>query len=320
MKKQYFYIFLFFTFLFSKKTQAQVDCDGMALYEETDGLLVIEMETGILSEQWQEGNTEPNFTGDGYIYWSGTQFFNQTGNGPIEYPIRINTAGTYKFTWRMAVGLGNQVSEHNDTWLKIDADDFYGEKVGTGHIVKPQPECQSDPLADCPMGSSANGFLKVWGQSTSFIWASFTSDNDAHLIYATFDEPGDYTITINARSSWCLLDRMVLQLVPDVTDNTAQALSTPASDCTDGTSNTSELGKLNQLKLSPNPVEQQLLIEVANFDDASYQIFHTNGQVMRQGLLTGNRTAIDVAQFQQGVYIFQVTQDDKTQAKRFVKL
>ncbi|MEM6964063.1 MAG: T9SS type A sorting domain-containing protein [Bacteroidota bacterium] len=319
MKKQNIYIITLFLFFICGNANAQTPCNGNNLYEEQDGLLVIEMETGILSEQWQTGNTEPNYTGDGYIYWSGSQFFGETGKGPVEYPIKINTPGTYKFTWRMAVGLGTQVSEHNDTWLKIDADDFYGEKA-TGHLVKPRPQCESDPNADCPQGTSKNGFFKVYGQSTDFIWASYTSDHDAHAIFATFDEPGEHLITINARSSWCLLDRMVLQLVGTVGNSTAQNLNTPPSDCTENTTNTKELENEVKFNLFPNPIQDQLNIQTEAYAEANFSIFDLNGKILCGGPINGQSTDVDVTNFQQGIYIFQITHKNKTQVKRFVKL
>ncbi len=302
--KPYKLILLAFLLFTIGNINAQTACDGTAFYEEQNGLLVIEMETGILSEQWVEASSHPNYTGDGYIYWSGNQFFGQTGNGVIDYPIIINTPGTYKFTWRMAVGMGTNVTDHNDSWLKINADEFYGEK-GNGHRVKPVPDCQSDPGADCPMGSSTNGFMKVWGQSTNFIWASFTSDNDAHIIYATFDEPGEYLITINARSSWCYLDRMVLQLVGSVTDGVSMSLTTPPSNCTDGTTSTTGLEDKKSMKIYPNPSADFLHIEQTDANDGVLTIFDVQGKKVKEMRSTDTMTNMDVSGLSSGIYFIR---------------
>lgn len=189
-------------------------------YEERNGLLTIEMESAELSEDWQLASAKDGFLGKGYIEWIGEQYLNETGHGVIKYPIKINTVGTYKFTWRMSVGKGDDVTDHNDTWLKIEADDYYAERAD-GHRVKPKPDCETLPEFDCPEGSTLNGFFKVYGQDLDFVWQANTSDNDGHLIYARFDKAGNYDITINARSSHCQLDRMVLQHTDMVSDERA---------------------------------------------------------------------------------------------------
>ncbi|MGK0364081.1 MAG: hypothetical protein ACI85O_001135 [Saprospiraceae bacterium] len=109
----------------------------------------------------------------------------------------------------MRVGEGTDVTDHNDIWLKISAPLFYGEKEN-GHRVSPRPNCESNPDFDCPNGNSADGFFKVYGQDLKFIWQANTSDNDGHEILAHFDKSGDYAISINARSSFCHLDRIAL--------------------------------------------------------------------------------------------------------------
>ncbi len=189
---------------------------------ESNGLVVIEMEsTENLPGSWVNStdSTSPNIsnpasaTGGDFIVWEGGQFFNQQGNGLITYPIEITTTGTYEFKWRTQVGNGTSSTDHNDTWLKIEADSFYGQKSSNGTIVCPKGANgnTNDCVGNLPKGSGGNGWFKVYSSgATNWTWSTFTNDNDGHKIYARFDNPGTYNILISARSSGHALDRMVL--------------------------------------------------------------------------------------------------------------
>ena len=105
-------------------------CDGTLPFEEKDGLLTIEMESGVLpaNSNWQTGSeADPNLSGStiNYIYWDGAQSFSSLSGAEITYNIKINNPGTYRLAWRGRIGTGTSRGEHNDAWLKIVADDFY---------------------------------------------------------------------------------------------------------------------------------------------------------------------------------------------------
>lgn len=195
---------------------------GSGAFIEDDGIVVIEMESATnLPGSWKEAGdnlSSPNInnsgdaSGDNFIVWEGSQHLNNTTNGVITYPVRINSPGTYRFEWRNQVGRGTNTTEHNDTWLKIEANAFYGEKNNGGSTVCPKGAPGSN---DCsgggPNGSGSNGFFKVYSSgANSWSWSTRTSDNDAHNIFARFDEPGTYNIVVAARSSSHVIDRMVL--------------------------------------------------------------------------------------------------------------
>ena len=199
---------------------------------EENGLVVIEMESApSLSGSWETEETysttfSPNVTSPGtatggdFIVWQGPQSFSTPGNGLISYPIEITTTGTYRFQWRNQVGNGTNNTEHNDTWLKIEADSFYGQK-GSGAIVCPKglDGSSNNCSGNLPEGAGSNGWFKVYANATSWSWATNTSDNDPHQIFATFDAPGTYTILVSARSSSHVIDRMVLSHVTDFSGN-----------------------------------------------------------------------------------------------------
>ncbi|MEN1727042.1 MAG: hypothetical protein AAGJ52_01255 [Pseudomonadota bacterium] len=190
-------------------------------FDESAGQLVIEAESiGVLPDDWrdQSSTTAPNVdepaaaTGSGFIVWDGNQSLNNPGNGLLVYPIRINTPGEYRFCWRSQVGNGTSPTDHNDSWLKIDADAFFGRK-NNGSVVCPKgfdPE-QNDCEGGEPNGSGREGWFKVYSSGTTdWTFSTRTSDNDAHEIYARFDVPGLYEIQVSARSSFHLLDRFTL--------------------------------------------------------------------------------------------------------------
>lgn len=191
-------------------TESIRDCSP--LFVEEDGLLVIEMESaGQLPEGWEVRNEIFDPTGGGYLLWTGQQFTQEPGGNAVTYQIQINNPGVYRFDWRVAIGTGTSRSDHNDTWLYINADRFYGERYDGSSVVRPQPDCEGDPTAECPRGKSAEGYFKIYGGSLDqFEWRSLTSDGDGHFIYARFDQPGIYEIKVDARSNFHLLDRMVL--------------------------------------------------------------------------------------------------------------
>jgi len=186
---------------------------GSGAFQEDGGLLVIEMESEAPGGDWKEQTAFSGYTGDSYLIWEGSSNLNAPGSGLITYPIEITTPGTYKFEWRNAFGTGSSPTEHNDSWLKIDADVFYAERNGNVLCPKGYDPAENDCTGGTPNGSGSDGWFKVYrsgGGQGDWSWSTRTSDNDAHEIYAQFDSPGTYTIRVSARSDFHAIDRMVL--------------------------------------------------------------------------------------------------------------
>ncbi len=206
-------------------------CSG---FEELNGLVTIETESLDLgTTDWDNKTNAAGYTGNGYIEWTGTDHFNNPGNGLIEALITINTPGTYQIQWRNRVGNGSNTTEHNDTWLRLpDADDFFGQKAGS--IVYPHGSGQTPT----PNGSGSDGWFKVYmGGTLDWTWASKTSDDDGHDIFVTFDNPGTYKLQISGRSKYHQIDRIALFL-PNVNNplNTQNPQTLCNSSCTVGAS------------------------------------------------------------------------------------
>ncbi|APZ45481.1 hypothetical protein BW723_03840 [Polaribacter reichenbachii] len=165
-----------------------------------------------LTEDWKMKTAITGFTGDGYIVWEGAS---QTWKGTIgevgklTYKVDIPKAGTYLFQWRSYIAKKADTdpwAEHNDSWLKLlDADEFFAIR-GTSKIYP-----KGSGKTPNPAGENGNGFFKVymntvdeWSRSTN------TSDNNAHQIYATFNEAKEYTVIIAARSNYHAIDSFKL--------------------------------------------------------------------------------------------------------------
>jgi len=211
----------------------QLSIGGAAgVFVEQNNLLVVEMESaGTRPGNWLiEEQGFGGATGSGYLRYDGTNQFNNPGIDVIEYPIRINNPGTYRFQWRSIVGQGTNTTEHNDTWLKIKSNAFFAEKGGNILCPKGFNSEANDCNGGQPNGSGSDGWFKVYrsgGPADSWSWSTNTSDNDAHQIFARFDNPGTYSVLISGRSAEHVIDRMVLYRAPV---STSQATETARAE------------------------------------------------------------------------------------------
>ncbi|MEM0930941.1 MAG: hypothetical protein AAGJ12_00655 [Bacteroidota bacterium] len=181
---------------------------GSSFFTENNGLVSVEFENTTFQGDWELRNDANDVSGQGYMVWTGQQRLGQPGEGKATFLIEIGTPGTYQFLWKSSFRLGDNGTEHNDTWLRFpDADDFFGEK-DNGSIVYPKGSGKQPN----PEGSSADGWFKIYrsGNDNSFLWQARTSDNDAHDIFITFNTAGIYTMEISARSSFHGIDRFIL--------------------------------------------------------------------------------------------------------------
>ncbi len=183
-------------------------------FEEQNGLVIIEAESIDTPGGWSKNSGAAGYTGSGYLEWEGGDSFNTPGNGTTTTKIKINDPGTYRFQWRNKVGLGNNSTEHNDSWLRFpDAADFYGQK--NSNIVYPKGSGKTPTAA----GAGSNGWFKIYlSGSTNWTWSTKTSDHDPHDVYVVFDSPGIYTMELSGRSDHHLIDRISLSKSGNATD------------------------------------------------------------------------------------------------------
>lgn len=200
--KIYKFLFALIVILNLVKTSAQT------YFIEDSSVVIIEVESVADIQKWELFESSIGKDTILYIQWTGSQFLNNPGNLLLEYKIKINNPGIYRFIWNSKVGKGSDPTEHNDDWVRIpDATDFYGYRSSTKSTVRPKGICTND----CPNGAGKDGWFKVYSShTTDWTWSTLTSDNDPHLIYAKFDTAGIYTAQISARSSHHLINRFVL--------------------------------------------------------------------------------------------------------------
>ena len=310
--------FLLFTLSFvSIQLFAQTaTCDGTLPFEEKDGLLTIEMESGILNDDRWKIATE-TFEGEEvtYLHWTGNESFNALSGAPIVYKIKINNPGTYRFAWRMRVGKGTSKGEHNDAWLKIDGEDFYGIKNGAK--VYPKPYCNSNADLHCAEGSSTENFIKAFGNRLDYGFVTNTNDGDSHRVFVTFNEAKEYTITIDARSSYLFIDKMVLHR-NSVSSSTAFNLNNPESTCYNASLSTNAIKK-KELKIYPNPTKGK--IEIKNIpNNSKLTISNIFGAIIKKIETKKSSEIIDMSDLNSGVYF--ISNDDKNNSftKKIIKI
>ncbi|MBC3758921.1 T9SS type A sorting domain-containing protein [Hyunsoonleella sp. SJ7] len=309
-----------------------VPCDGTVPFEEQNGLLTIEMESGILpaNSDWkEESEPDPNLPGStiNYIYWDGADSFSALPGAAITYNIKINNTGTYRFFWRGRIGAGNSGGEHNDAWLKIVADDFYATKqsshTATG-ALEPKPDCNSNPDRTCPAGSSVGGFFKAFmnrhpGGNIEDRWGFVTNTNDHdsfRFIWATFNTPGNYSVIVDARSNSFFIDKMVLYRT-DVSKNTAEDLNNSESTCT--TLSVDDISKVWDVKIYPNPSAEY--VTISNLpNNGTLLLKNIHGVTVKRMDYKSSNTTLDLTALQSGVYFISNLDRGNYFVKKLIKI
>jgi hypothetical protein len=196
-----------------------LDCpdDGNPVFIEDSGFVKVDFTSADFTvTDWSFQTNIPGYSGNGLLVWNGPNSMGNPGNGLLTFKVQINTPGTYRFLWRSKITIGNNNTEHNDSWLRIpDAAHFFGMK-NNGHIVYPKgtelpPISESSEQTDTePNGSGRDGWFKAYMNNVDWKWQTSTSDHDAHNIFAVFTQPGIYTIEVSGRSQGHGIDTFVL--------------------------------------------------------------------------------------------------------------
>lgn len=92
---------------------------GVPLFEEVDGVVVIEVESCRPQGDWKPEKDLKGFTGKGYYTWRGGNLFRTPGKGTLVYPVRVAEDGTYHLAIRNRHDFHDS-TEQNDCWTRID--------------------------------------------------------------------------------------------------------------------------------------------------------------------------------------------------------
>ncbi|MGF1577974.1 MAG: PA14 domain-containing protein [Gemmataceae bacterium] len=198
---------------------------GSGVYQEAGGLVIIEAEnTESNFGLWQERTDLNNFTGSGYLEFTGNQTANGLPNSPLEYEFKINKSGLYYLHMRAARDTTHgQPSDHsNDAYFRVEGDYNAGPGPYSSH---------GDNAALSVLKTDTKFF---GGNADSFAWASgnrldLGGHNNKRVAVYDFNAGETYKLVISGRSKYFSLDRVVFRHV-DTSSNEAQDLSKPESE------------------------------------------------------------------------------------------
>ncbi|MEM9491603.1 MAG: hypothetical protein AAGC55_20830, partial [Myxococcota bacterium] len=117
-----------------------LDCD----YQTVAGIAVIEAEALPITEEWSTGK-DADASGGQYIQWTGQSRNNNTEFGRFEITVAVAAPGLYKLQWYNRIGMGDNATEHNDTWVQFpDVAEFYAIQgpADAEDRVYPRPRCE----------------------------------------------------------------------------------------------------------------------------------------------------------------------------------
>lgn len=176
------------------------------VYQEKDGLLIVEIESfplaGVFSREnsykgiWNEWVAETEidgFTGSSYYRWGGPDVKWNPGSGILRYTFHIENAGLYRFAIHNRHDNEDR-SESNDAFVRVDGGQWYKTK---------------------------SRVHRQWTWSTWYERSHEFSEPSAHDF-----ESGVHTIEIAGRSNGFCIDRFFL--AKEGVD--AEDLSLPESD------------------------------------------------------------------------------------------
>jgi len=217
---------------------------GGNAFNEENGLVVIETESGTLEPNW----TITTAGGETGII-AGSNHLNNQNGGTIPYEVNITTTGVYRFNWNSFFS-GPLASEENDNWLRFPNNDdvwFFGihtsvDPASEADIIANLQGAQTNikfpkgssriTTSTTPNGDGGNGYFKVFrsgGTSEVYDWEAFTSDNNSHNIYVWFVNPGTYTFEVSERSAGHAIERIAMYKVDGPDYSKAQLSGFPES-------------------------------------------------------------------------------------------
>lgn len=192
---------------------------GDKIFVERDSFLIMEAEDAYYSGDegnWSFKTDTTGFSGAGYYQWVNSD---GTWNGglitrssQLWFNIYISTPGTYIVSVRGKINIGNNDSEHNDVWLKVNgADDFYAYRNQGGVDNFRRPADIADPDTPGEPTAADRGYMKAYNKTLGR-WSYETRNVDfgEYNIFAEFDEPGIRSVVLAGKVTGFAVDQVVL--------------------------------------------------------------------------------------------------------------
>lgn len=90
------------------------------VYVAQDNLVVVQFESAIAVDDWNESTATPGFTEDAYFRWDGPNLFNQPGaSGIFGFDFEVQNGGVYQLRVRNRHEHPDP-TEENDVWIRMD--------------------------------------------------------------------------------------------------------------------------------------------------------------------------------------------------------
>ncbi len=275
-----------------------------AIYNEQNGLVVIEIESQPVVADWTQRTEISGYTGSGYYEWrhgNTTTSALAAGTGILTYSVQINNPGRYRLQIRSAAP---QRTDFNDVWIKFPEGNGFGIK-------------NSSTLT---LGAS---WFKVYHNvsNNNWSWETKTKDHDPHDIFVDFPSAGIYRVQFSGRSNQFKIDRFVLYKTPTST-SAATSTSNPQSACAGSTKNELESANTTaaSIELYPNPSSGEVNINILAEQEGkgAIQIFNTQGALVSAlfegNMLAGERKQVvfDGSNLPRGMYFARCINSGKT--------
>ncbi|MEL6592914.1 MAG: T9SS type A sorting domain-containing protein [Bacteroidota bacterium] len=286
------------------------------LFEEENGIVVIEIESTSEIGNWVIDSAISGYTGEHYLHYQGPNYYNAPFNSRLVYQINITTTGTYRFQWRSRIAAGSSNTDHNDSWLRFnDASDFYAQKAS--NILYPHGSGNSPN----PAGAGAGGWFKIYQNVLDdWTWNTSTSDHDPHNIFVQFDSVGVYTFEIAGRSNGHAIDRLVLY---HSSANASQALDLSRAESPKNVLFSIEK-QIIHLNLYPNPADKFLQLSLPLQTVAEkIEILDINGRSLGRIDVPSpsqSKFQVPVNNLAAGIYFLRIESEQRIYRAKFVKL
>jgi len=163
------------------------------VFQEQNGLIVIEAESVPLARYWAEKKDIPGYNGESY-YEATKNFFHTPGQGILNYPMKIKNGGSYMFLMRSYIATGDNSTESNDVFSRV-VDEF-------GNTVRPNNFHELSPTQD---------WYKNFTQTlNSWSWTTNNGDGENNHPKWTLEAGKKYILQLSARSNGHAIDRFVM--------------------------------------------------------------------------------------------------------------
>lgn len=191
------------------------------LYQEENGLVIIDAEnTTSRLGSWQRRNSILNYTGTGYLDFTGNDYLSGRPNCPLLYTFRINKPGLYALHLRCAretqvIDGEMRKDVANDCYVRVQGKYDAGPNAGKKH---------GD---DAPLTLLKKDTKFFGGNDKKFVWASGNrldpgGHNNKRVAIYRFKTGNLYTLVVSGRSKAFKLDRIVFRhqsVTPEVAEN-----------------------------------------------------------------------------------------------------